>query len=761
MSFGFEATEPILINCLVQGDAPPKKRALTVKIARIDNVSMLKEAIKSKLAPRFNHVVANELELWKVDVPLDGPNNKLAALEDDATVDIEQVLGGEEMLALCDIGEYFGDTHSKKHIHVIIKQCSPVETHHPAAVSPVNLPLNDTANPLESATDTSNFFEFDTTANVIGQYSNCVGECVFSNFIELESLVVDKSLFIVEFIQRSGRASLITRPPRFGKSTNLSMLAAFFAKPPKGAAADNQRKLFNRRKLFKGLRIARYTNFMDTHFAQYPVIHFSFKELDGKGIDIMYSSVNGLLSKLYKEHLYALDGIDPIYHEDFMNIVKEVAGPDKVAQAIAYLAKVLKMYHGKSCIILIDEYDLAWKNTLVNSSDSFTSFFKEMLLAVKDNADVFRLLVVGCRLLSPDSLGLNHLNHFPMNIVTKHSKRIAFSDAFGFTEEEVKLLLEKSGIEETMNNVRSWYGGYLTSTGTSLYNPHSIVKFLMTGSIASHWIETASDSALQTQLETRLNVERLDKLEMLYRHYNSTEVVSVFKMDLHPHLRSDDLIRPVDELLYYDGYFTVQPSENNDSTVSLIIPNKEIFAKWEKSISNIVFGVDGRRQISALYQSLADKNIGAFCSDFSDTFSQMLSKKYPGWTHQLWRKWFNFNVLLMFNSNYKIIYDSTPKTDSLIVTIIPPRTDCHVGFIFQIKEADLRDDLKSQSQRGLNQINEGHRRFAPIHLTDLLEFGIAFRMQQVHACARTETRVFGGWAKVSEAEGKTSNADFY
>lgn len=596
--------------------------------------------------------------------------------------------------------------------------------------------------------------EFDTTANVIGQYSNCVGESVFSNFIELESLVVDKSLFIAEFIQRSGRASLITRPPRFGKSTNLSMLAAFFAKPPIGTTSDN------RRKLFKDLRIARYTNFMETHFAQYPVIYFSFKELNDKGIDIMYSSVQGLLSILYKEHLYTLNGVDPIYHEDFMNIVKEVAEPDKVAQAIAYLAKILKMYHGKSCIILIDEYDLAWKNTLVSSSDQFTKFFKKMLLAVKDNADVFKLLVVGCRLLSPDSLGLNNLNHFPMNIATKHSsKRIVFSDAFGFTEDEVKLLLEKSGIEETMDNVRSWYGGYWTSTGEPLYNPHSIVKFLMTGNIASHWIKTASDSALQAQLETRLDVERLDKLEKLYRHYNSTEVVSVFKMELHPHFRGDDLIRPVDELLYYDGYLTVQPSETNDSTVSLIIPNKEIFAEWEKSISNIVFGADGRRQMSALYQSLVTKNINAFCSDFSETFLQMLSNKYPGWTYQIWRKWFNFNMLLMFNDSYKITYDNTPKIDSLIVSIMPSRTDCHVGFIFQIKEADPRDmNMKSQSQSGLNQINEAHRRFAPSHLLCLVEIGITFKMREVYACARVENRVYGSWGKVTEAESKTTDA---
>lgn len=165
MSFAFDAklqernpNALLSINCLVQGDVPLKRRAFTVKITGTDNVSILKEVIKSKLVPRFDHVAANEFDLWKVDIPLDGSDNKLAALEADATVDIEQVLGGEEMLALCEVGEYFDSSHSQKLIHVIVKQCSPGETHHSTAmpISPVSLPLNGTANPLVSATNASN-----------------------------------------------------------------------------------------------------------------------------------------------------------------------------------------------------------------------------------------------------------------------------------------------------------------------------------------------------------------------------------------------------------------------------------------------------------------------------------------------------------------------------------------------------------------------------------------------------------------------------
>ncbi|CAG8722425.1 11019_t:CDS:2, partial [Dentiscutata heterogama] len=187
--------------------------------------------------------------------------------------------------------------------------------------------------------------------NVIVKGGYSPGESNFLNFV-MSGVFVDKSLFIIEYMIYSERAILITRPRRFGKSTNLSMLYTFL-KPV--SEKEKEQKLA----LFKGLKVAQFGWFMKLHLGNWPVIYVNFKDLCDKSWELMLNSIKERISDIYKEHRYMIDNKN-LHIEDeslFKNILNETIDEPHLINAISRLTRHLHGYFGKQTIILIDEYD--------------------------------------------------------------------------------------------------------------------------------------------------------------------------------------------------------------------------------------------------------------------------------------------------------------------------------------------------------------------------------------------------------------------
>ncbi|RIA85819.1 hypothetical protein C1645_857259 [Glomus cerebriforme] len=438
-----------------------------------------------------------------------------------------------------------------------------------------------------------------------GNYVPGISE--FSGFIK-SGIFVDKSLFIMEFMVYGKKANLITRPHQFGKSTNLSMLHAFLA--PSLTEGERTQKL----NLFKGLRISKFEWFMKLHFGNWPIIHISFKDLNNKSWQLMLNSLGQRMSKLYENYRYILDDkkLSDTEENFFKKILNGTTDESYLIEALSSLAKYLYTYYDKCSIILIDDYDWPMEHTEKINYDDINSLFQFMYSSIaKDNEYVYKILFVGLLPLDQANFlsGLNNVEHYPMHILRSVHGRAYFSDMFGFTEEEVKFLLKKSKLNVELNKVRSYYNGYQTSTGIHIYNPHSVIKFLEKRIIKNYWINNSSAVTLIKCLK-KCNQDIKRQLQNLFYSFYpilDNDSLSLVKAQLIPYLRYDILekelkIDAIYTLLYYSGYLSVKTNNSindksekevveqwgDNTTVELIIPNREVAEQWRQWIFEII-----------------------------------------------------------------------------------------------------------------------------------------------------------------------------
>ncbi|KAF0406856.1 DUF1703-domain-containing protein [Gigaspora margarita] len=266
--------------------------------------------------------------------------------------------------------------------------------------------------------------------------------------------------------------------------------------------------------------------------------------------------------------------------------------------ALSSMARYHNDYFAQQTIILIDEYDWPMEHagSFYNEADIF---FKSMYSSVaKDNKHVHKVLLVGLLPLGQASFlsGLNNVGHYPMHELPGIHGRAKFSDMFGFTEAEVKFLLSKNNQNFELDNLRSQYNGYQTSTGVRIYNPHSIISSLNKGIIGNYWVNSGSTVTLRECLKKcRQNIE--DQLQSLYYSFYSLQDSDSLKkhveVNLIPHLRYDiledalklDNLDAINTLLCHSGYLSVKFDEefnNKDdkqwvsTKVNLVISNREV-----------------------------------------------------------------------------------------------------------------------------------------------------------------------------------------
>ena len=401
----------------------------------------------------------------------------------------------------------------------------------------------------------------------------------FKIFKKEHLYLVDKTSMIQELLDAGTQTTLITRPRRFGKTLNLSMLRRFFEdeRTPEGKKIDN-------RHLFDGLAIMEMGEKYLAHMGQYPVISLSLKSAKQATFAMAHASLIDDIIKEFERHAYVLSGeMTERNREQFTAVMHGKAEDIAYAKALKFLSECLYKYHGKEAIILIDEYDVPLENVY------FSGFYDEMIgfirslfeSALKTNPYLKLGVITGCLRISKESIftGLNNLEIH--SIISPK-----YSSCFGFTEAEVKALLQYYNQEERYEEAKSWYDGYLFGN-TEIYNPWSILSYASNvragAQIATrpYWSNTSGNDIVKTMIEDADDTTR-DELETLMDG-------GTIQKPVHEEITYGDIHASKDSLwnfLFFTGYLKMksQRIENRDIYIEMAIPNEEIAAIYERSI---------------------------------------------------------------------------------------------------------------------------------------------------------------------------------
>ena len=315
-----------------------------------------------------------------------------------------------------------------------------------------------------------------------------IGNQDFEKMIQRNCFYVDKTSFIKEWWENEDEVTLITRPRRFGKTLNMSMLKCFFSN-----------KYADRGELFEGLEIWEDEKYREIQ-GTYPVIFFSFAKIKQTTYKETIEKIKKIIFDLYQEYAFIgkWDGLTDKEKENFNNISYDMS--DVIAQeAIVDLSNYLSRYYGKKVIILLDEYDTPMQEAYVNGYwEELVAFTRSMFNAVfKSNPYLERAIMTGITRVSKESI-FSDLNN--LVVVTTTSNQ--YETAFGFTEEEVFNALDEHGISDKKGEVKKWYDGFTFGDKKDIYNPWSIINLLKFKTFKTYWADSSSNGLINSLVKT-------------------------------------------------------------------------------------------------------------------------------------------------------------------------------------------------------------------------------------------------------------------
>lgn len=443
-----------------------------------------------------------------------------------------------------------------------------------------------------------------------------IGCSDFKKVIDEQFDFVDKSLLIKEIVD-DAEVILITRPRRFGKTLNMSMLRYFFE-----LSSDDRAYLFN------NLKISSEADLLLKHQGQYPVVYLTLKDVKEHSYPAAFEKIQHLIGKIYDEFSSVLLHSDKLtdFQKNYMNgILTRRASQVDVEDSLLMLSKALYDHYGKKVCILIDEYDTPIQSGyLHNYYDEIVGFFRNLFsAALKDNVYLFKSVLTGILRISKESLfsGLNNLKVYSV----LHPKYGAY---FGFTEDEVKALLHQTGLEKNSAEIKDWYNGYQIGDHV-LYNPWSIINcFQDDGVLGPYWVNT-SDNALIKTLLLKSSEGFKERFELLLEG-NSIERL-IDENFVYPDLMKNNE-SAVWSLLLMTGYLKIDSCQKTDqgTLCHLRIPNREIRNLYRGIIEQWLSNGYGVEWYNQFLEHLLDGDMVAFERDLTHILEQTVSSHDVG-----------------------------------------------------------------------------------------------------------------------------------
>ena len=395
-----------------------------------------------------------------------------------------------------------------------------------------------------------------------------IGIQSFDKLRETNCFYIDKTSFIKEWWENKDEVTLITRPRRFGKTLNMSMVEQFFSI-----------NYANKGDLFEGLSIwqeEKYRSLQGT----YPVISLSFANIKEDNYEATKLRIYQLLIDLYNKHDYLLESnlLNENEKQYFLSIKMDMMEVEATL-AIHRLSDFLMRYYGKKVIILLDEYDTPMQEAYVHGFwNKLVSFTRSLFNATfKTNPYMEKTLMTGITVVSSQSMFSDFNN---VEEVTITSQKYATS--FGFTEEEVFKALDENGLGAEKMKVKEWYNGFTFGKYKDIYNPWSIIHFLNKGVYDSYWANTSSN-ALANKLLQEGNHGIKQSMEQLLK--GMPLKCSINKRIVYADLDNNE--ETIWSLLVASGYLKILNSNQNEEDNSeIVITNFEVKIMFEKMVKN-------------------------------------------------------------------------------------------------------------------------------------------------------------------------------
>lgn len=535
---------------------------------------------------------------------------------------------------------------------------------------------------------------------------------------------IDKTRLIEQLLTRWGEVNLFTRPRRFGKSLNMSMLQSFF-------------EIGKDKTLFDGLRISDNQELCEKYQGKFPVVSVSLKGINGA----TYEEARRFLIKTINEEARRLSvlsdstELDETDHELLTQLKKKEMTNDSLVYSIRELTELLEKHYGSKVIVLIDEYDVPLAKANENG------YYDEMVLlirnlfenALKTNSSLKFAVLTGCLRIAKESI-FTGLNNFKVYSITDKS----FDETFGFTDAEVKELLRYYGQEKYYETVKEWYDGYRFGN-VDVYCPWDVINFC-SDHLAdpglepkNYWANTSGNSVISHFIDSVGKPQKLTRMEL-------EQLVNggIVQKEINSELTYKELYSSIDNLwstLFMTGYLT-QRGEPSGNRYNLVIPNREI----RNIITNHILKMfkenvkDDGKTVSDLCDALLNQNPEKVELIFTEYMKKTISIR-DTFARKPTKENFYHGLLLGilgFKENWSVM--SNRESGDGFGDILIRIEDEDVGLVIEVKYAD-DGNLQGECEKALQQIID-------IRYTESLEQeGIHTIIKYGIACYRKKCKV--------------------
>ena len=537
----------------------------------------------------------------------------------------------------------------------------------------------------------------------------------FKEIIDKNLYYVDKTMLIYEILKSGAKNNLITRPRRFGKTLNFSMLKYFF---------DIREK--DSRYIFDGLKISEHFDELASYRNTHPVITLSLKGGKQPTYELAIDSLVKEIQCQASDFAYILesDKILPADAENYRNIISGDRTDEKLFyQAVKTMCRCLKQYYGTNTIILIDEYDVPLENAyFAGFYDKMTGFIRSLFeSALKTNDALEFSVITGCLRISKESI-FTGLNNLAVNSIL--SKK--YSEHFGFVQSEVDDMLEYYDLFEKQNELKKWYDGYLFGN-TEVYNPWSVVYQISEWLDASeetpkaHWINTSSNAIVRNLIEQADETVK-EQIESLIRG----ESIEAPIRETITYGDMDSVNENIWSFLFFTGYLKVISLRQEGTKIyyNLVIPNLEIQDCYTDVIREYFDKYKEKFDKKKLFEALLNKD----AEHFSKEVTELLGKSISYYDNK--ESFYHGLILGLLNVGTYYDIKSNRETGNGRYDIAIYQKDRFLtAIILELKICHGDDEPAKVAQMALNQINEKKYYAEAVQrgYKNILKYGIAFK----------------------------------
>ena len=537
----------------------------------------------------------------------------------------------------------------------------------------------------------------------------------FERIINEDYYYVDKTMLIEELLINRAPVTLFTRPRRFGKTLNMSMIKYFF---------DVKNKEENK-KLFENLKI--YNSEYMSEQGKYPVIFASLKDLKADTWEECLKRLKLFIFDLYAEFEYIREKMNEWDKRKFEKVLYEKEDADYI-MSLKFLSDSLYKYYGEKVIILIDEYDApiinAFDKGYYNEAINFFQTFYSS--ALKTNNSLKYGVLTGITRIIKEGIfsGLNNLK-----VDTILNKK--YSEYFGLLESEVIEMLDYFGMKYKIEEVKEWYNGYLFGE-SEVYNPWSIVNYIDNGEIKAYWANVSGNTLLENMLD-HAGESVYDDL----KRFTDGESIEKYISDgttIKSLLNNDDEIW---QLLLYSGYLTKDEKQKEIDVTSeytdvynLRIPNKEIRKYFGNMFLNRFFGTEVKTNI--LIKALENGDIKKFEKTLGEIMINMLSHFDLDKEMEKIYQVFMIGLVGFLMGKYEIISNDESGYGRYDLAMIPIKSN-EKAYLMEFKISKTKKGMEERAEKALKQIDEKKydTKLKARGIKNILKIGVAFYGKEV------------------------------